>query len=207
MLTVHRPAIQPFRACAALAAIALCVMGCGGQDGARKSSAPFAVAFGAGASYRPPSLTPAVARGRPVGRLRCAAALGSDATVHVELFAHGLGIVVPAGLGIAPPRRRDGAYVRSGRCSYPLRTQEPTGLVELRAAATPTLGDLFTLLGQPLSLRRLGAFRGPVRAWVDGRRWRGPLRALPLRHHGQVVVAAGTQPVPVHVAYRFPAGI
>jgi hypothetical protein len=126
------------------------------------------------------------------------------ATAHVELFARGLGVVVPAGAGLAPPRRRAGAYVRGGRCSYPLRTTEPTGLVELRRGTRATLGDLFALLGQPLSRERMASFRGPVRAWVDGRPWHGAPGALPLRPGGQVVVAIGRGRVPVHAAYEFP---
>src|SRR6185312_8217339 len=57
-----------------------------------------------------------------------------------------------------------GAYVRGGRCSYAVRTSEPTGLLELRRGARLTLGDLFAVWGQPLGPRRLGAFRAPVRA-------------------------------------------
>ena len=115
--------------------------------------------------------------------------------------------MVPAGLGIAGPHRRDGAYVRGGRCSYPLRTREPTGLVELAAGRGASIGDLFALLGQPLTRSRLGAHRGPVRVWRNGRPWRGEPGALPLRPHDQVVVVAGTRRVPVHATYRFPPGI
>jgi hypothetical protein len=173
---------------------------------ARPARAPFAVPFGPGDRFRPPSLSAAVADGRPVGRLRCRTDIAARATAHLELFAHGLGIVVPAGAGLAPPRRRTGAYVRGGRCSYPLRTTEPTGLIELRPGTRATLGDLFALLGQPLSRTRLGSFRGPVRAWVDGRPWRGEPGALPLRPGGQVVLAIGTARVPVHARYEFPPG-
>jgi hypothetical protein len=184
--------------------------GCGGDPPSpaprapSASAAPFAVPFGSGERYRPPSLSAAVASAGPVGRLRCTRDAAARATAHVELFAHGLGIVVPAGAGLAPPRRRVGAYVRGARCSYPLRTTEPTGLVELRRGTRATLGDLFALLGQPLSPRRMASFRGPVRTWVNGRPWHGPPGALPLRPGGQVVVAIGTARVPVHAAYQFP---
>jgi hypothetical protein len=180
--------------------------GWGGAPAPPAPRAPFVVPFGPGERYRPKSLSAAVADGRAIGRLRCTRDSAARATAHVELFAHGLGIVVPAGAGLAPPRRRAGAYVRGGRCSYPLRTTEPTGVIELRRDTRATLGDLFALLGQPLSRTRLGSFRGPVRAWVDGRPWRGEPGALPLRPGGQVVVAVGTARVPVHAAYEFPPG-
>jgi hypothetical protein len=185
-------------------AAAAAAWGCGGAPAPPAPRTPFVVPFGSGERYRPRSLSAAVAAARPVGRLRCTQDPAGRATAHVELFAHGLGVVVPAGTGLAPPRRRAGAYVRGGRCSYPLRTTEPTGLVELRGDTRTTLGDLFALLGQPLSRRRMASFRGPVRAWLDGRPWRGAPGALPLRPGGQVVVAVGTQRVPVHAAYEFP---
>jgi hypothetical protein len=189
--------------------VAATAWGCGGgaaPPAPRVASAPFTVPFGPGERYRPPSLSAAVRSARPVGRLRCTRDTAARATAHVELFAHGLGVVVPAGTGLAPPRRRTGAYVRGGRCSYPLRTTEPTGLVELRRDTRATLGDLFALLGQPLSRTRMASFRGPVRAWVDGRPWHGAPGTAPLRAGGQVVVAIGTARVPVHAGYEFPAG-
>jgi hypothetical protein len=188
-----------------MAAAAL-AWGCGGARAPSVPRTPFAVPVGPGERYRLPSLSPTVRAARPVGRLRCTRDAAARAPAHVELFAHGLGVVVPAGAGIAPPRRRAGAYVRGGRCSYPLRTTEPTGLIELRHGTGATLGDLFALLGQPLSRRRMASFRGPVRAWVDGRPWHGAPGALPLRPGGQVVVAVGAARVPVHAAYEFPPG-
>jgi hypothetical protein len=186
--------------------VAATAWGCGGAPAPPAPRAPFAVPFGPGERYRPSSLSAAVRSARPVGRLRCARDAAARATAHVELFAHGLGVVVPAGTGRAPPRRRAGAYVRGGRCSYPLRTTEPTGLVELRRGTRTTLGDLFALLGQPLSRGRMASFRGPVRVWVDGRPWRRTPGAVPLRAGGQVVVTVGTERVPVHSAYEFPPG-
>ena len=115
-------------------------------------------------------------------------------------------MIVAAGIGIAPPRRREGAYVRGGRCSYPVRTREPTGVIEVEPGSAATLGDLFALWGQPLSRRRIGSFRGPVRAYVDGRRRRGDPRRIPLRPHGQIVLEVQGY-VPPHPSYRFPPGL
>ena len=177
---------------------AAAIAGCGGGD-----ALPPVVPIGAAGPHRPGSLVAAIAHGRPVGRLACRADRPPGELAHVELFGGGLGVVVPAGIGVAPPRSRVGAYVRGGRCTYPLATREPTGVVELAAGTRPTLGDLFALLGQPLGRRRMGGFRAPVRAWLDGREWHGPLTRLPLRRHAQVVVAAGPQEVPVHASYAF----
>ncbi len=169
---------------------------------------------GLGPAFRPaPIGNPAVAAGAPVGPLRCRHADGRLYGAHIELFARSRGVVVPAGIGIAPPQRRRGAFVVGGRCSYPLRTAEPTGVVEVDPAAVPaapTVGELFALWGQPLSGRRLGPFRAApgasVVAFLDGRRWRGDPRAIPLRRHAQVVIELGPLVEP-HATYTFPPSL
>ena len=100
-------------------------------------------------------------------------------------------MVVPAGIGIRDGRR-DGAYVH-GRCRAALWTEEPTGLVLMARPAT--LGQLFATWRRPLPR---------ARAWLDGRRWRGPLARVPLRDGAQVVVQDGLPLAPVHAAYTFP---
>jgi hypothetical protein len=165
-----------------------------------------ALVFGAGVgpAHQPASLSGAVARAAPVGALRCAHGRTTAALAHVELFARGRVIVVPAGIGAAPPRRRDGAYVRSSGCRYALWTEEPTGVVRL-AREDLRLGDLFAVWGRQLTRRRIAGFRGRVRAYVSGRPWRGDPRAIPLRRHAQIVVQVGSPHLPPHASYAFPA--
>jgi hypothetical protein len=113
---------------------------------------------------------------------------------------------VAAGRGGAPPPRRDGAYVRGGRCRYPLWTSEPTGLVRL-ARRDLTLGALFAVWGQPLSRVRMARWRAAVRAHVNGVRWHGDPREIPLTRHAQVVVQAGPPVLVPNARYRFPSGL
>jgi hypothetical protein len=128
--------------------------------------------------------------------------------IHLELFARRLVVPVPAGIGVAPPLRRSGAYVLGGGCSYPLETLEPTGVVRVdRARAhTPTLGTLFAIWGQPLTRTRLATFSGHVLAFVDGREIEGQLTAIPLRRHAEVVLEVGGY-IPPHPKYTFPPGL
>jgi hypothetical protein len=131
----------------------------------------------------------------------------------VEVFAAGFGVVIPAGIGMAPPLRRAGVFVRGGRCSYPLRTTEPTGLVRVaprRLVGVPTLGQLFALWGQPLSARAVAGFRAArgeaVVVFLDGVRWRASPDSVPLRRHAQVVIELGPRVEP-HPSYLFPPGL
>ena len=78
--------------------------------------------------------------------------------VHLELFARKLVLLVPAGIGVAPPVERDGVYVLGGRCLYPLRTREPTGVVEVASPRPLRLGDLFRHLGAAARAATAGRF-------------------------------------------------
>jgi hypothetical protein len=143
-------------------------------------------------------------RGAPIGRLRCTRPAGLRRVAHLEVFARGRVVIVPPGVGVARPRRQVGAAVRGGRCSYPLRTTDPTGVIRYRAGARLTLGDVFAVWGQPLGRRRLCGFRGRVRVYVDGRLLRGDPRAVTLRDRAEIVVEVGEM-VPPHRSYLFPA--
>jgi hypothetical protein len=157
---------------------------------------PIPTPIGVGPEFHPPALSRGVAAGASVGRFRCGTG-GARFGVHLELFAAGRVVIVPAGIGVAPPWRRDGAYVRSGRCSYAARTREPTGVVEVDRTGL-RLADLFAIWGT-----RLGRY---TRGYVDGRRWPGPLGRIPLRRHAEIVLETGPY-VPPHRSFLFRKGL
>ncbi|HZO62933.1 MAG TPA: hypothetical protein VFB35_08120 [Gaiellaceae bacterium] len=154
--------------------------------------------IGAGPGFRLPAAPAAVRAGAPVGRLRCANAGGRRFGVHVELFVRRQVLIVPGTIGLA----------RRGRCSYPLRTVDPTGVVEVGPGTRATLGDLFRLWGQPLGRARIAGFRSaaPILAFVDGRRRRGDPRTIPFTRHAQIVLELGGY-VPPHPRYLFSNGL
>jgi hypothetical protein len=156
--------------------------------------APIPTPIGAGPRFHPAPTSRAVARMRPVGRLRCTG-ISHVERAHVEVFARRRVVIIPARIGVAP---------RSG-CSYPVRTTEPTGVIEFDSTLRPTLGELFDVWGQPLSPLRLVGFRGHVRAYVAGRRWLGAVRAIRLRRHAQIVLQVGGYISP-HRMYLFGPG-
>jgi hypothetical protein len=164
--------------------------------------------IGLGVRYHPAAAATAVRRGAPIGEFRCSRIAAPRYGVHVELFAQRTVVVVPAGIGVAAPFQQRFGTVTPRGCSYPLRTLMPTGVVEVRAGSRLTLGDLFTVWGQPLARRRLAAFRSthPVLAFVGGRRWPGDPRAVPLTRHAQIVLEIGGY-VPPHSRFLFPKGL
>lgn len=168
---------------------------------------PVPTPIGIGPRFRLPAASPPVGRAAPVGRFACLRGDRDRERAHIELFASRRVLLLPPGIGMAPPLRQHGADVTGARCSYAVRTTGPTGVVELDPSERPTLGDLFAIWGQPLAPRRLAGFRArgadEVAAWVNGRRWRGDVRTIPLRRHDEIVVEIGGY-VPPHHFFRFP---
>lgn len=199
--------VEPLRYQPACATLLTIILGLFVADAAKAPLRHAALdAAGIGPARRLPSLGEHARRGVAIGHLPCKTARRPVAAAHVELFARGHVVIVPAGLGVAPPRRRDGAYVTGGRCRYPIWTSEPTGLVRL-ARRDLTLGDVFALLGQPLSRERMARWRATVRAYVGGVPWLGDPRRIPLMPRAQVVVQAGPPALRPNARYRFPAGL
>jgi len=189
----------PVTQTAALLALAAC-------SGALAAS-PAPTPIGVGAAFHPPATSPEVGRGVPVADLACTSGEQARVGAHLEVFAAGRVVVVPAGIGIAPPFSRQGPYVLVGRCSYPARTREPTGVIELVRGRHLTLGAFFRLWGQPLGRRRVAGFGGGrVRVYVNGHVRRVDPRWLRLRRHDQVVVQIGPYVQP-HRSYRFQKGL
>lgn len=185
----------------------LLVSFCGLSAWTARAGRPVPTPIGVTREYRLPARGAEVAAGRPVGGFACSRATMPRFSVHLELFARRLVLLVPAGIGISPPLRRDGAYVLGGRCSYPLRTREPTGVIEVGSVQPFRLGDAFRIWGQPLSPQRLAGFRtaGRVLAFVNGRRFSGDPRTIPLRRHDEIVLEIGGY-IPPHTSYLFPKG-
>lgn len=80
----------------------------------------------------------------------------------LTILADGKPVAVPANIGIDP--RQDAMRMAS------LHTHEEPGIIHVEGQENATLGQFFAVWGVPLSADRLGAYREPVRMWVDGRR-------------------------------------
>jgi hypothetical protein len=162
--------------------------------------------IGVGPRDHPGALLNGVVTAAPVAEMRCERGSGRRFEVHLELFAMRRVVLVPAGVGIAPPYRRADGEIIGGRCSYPALTRDPTGVVQILAGREMTLGALFSLWGESLSKHRLLSYSGRVAAFVDGRETAANPRAIELRPHTEIVLELGGY-VPPHTTYSFPAGL
>jgi hypothetical protein len=158
------------------------------------AAAPVPTPIGVGPRFHPSAAPASIGAARAVGELRCGGIVRLQ-RAHVEVFARRRVVIIPAGIGIA----------RTRACSYPARTLAPTGVVEFDAAKRLTVGAFFRIWGQPLGPRRLLSFAGDVRAYVGGKRWRAPVRSIPLRRHAEIVLEVGPY-VPPHAKFLFGPG-
>jgi hypothetical protein len=166
---------------------------------------PVATPIAVGHRYQLPATTAVTRRAAALGALACRPATRALRLAHVELFVRGRAVLLPAGIGIAPPAAISGGQVLGGRCRYPLSTADPTGVISVNQPGHRTLGQLFRIWGQPLGNHRLLGFRShaPLRAFVDGRAWHHGVRWIPLRDRSQIVIELGRQ-IPPHSFYLFP---
>lgn len=121
----------------------------------------------------------------------CARGTAPAARVHLELFARGFVVIVPARIGL-----------RSTTCRAHVWTSDPTGIVHFDRPET--LGDLFAVWGEPLTPVRLLSFHGSVSLYRNGVLVGGDPRSLPLRDGDELVLEVGRHIAP-HRSYRFPA--
>jgi hypothetical protein len=130
-----------------------------------------------------------VPAGETVGGISCDAQEGQRIHIHQHLVIldHGKPIDIPPNVGQPAARR----------CIYWLHTHTPDGFIHVEAPLDRsfTLGDFFTVWGQPLT--RTGAASARVakgekqRVWVDGKVFAGDPRSIPLTAHADIVIQVG----------------
>jgi hypothetical protein len=122
---------------------------------------------------------------------------------HLDMFVEGKRVTVPAGIGIGE------TFIS------PLHTHDASGLlhVESDRVRAFTLGQVFGVWGVPLSRDELGGLKAgggkELRAWVNGKPFRGDPGEIELAEHQELVIAYGTaaqMPKPVPSRYAFQAG-
>lgn len=143
-------------------------------------------------------------QGQPVDGIACA---GQEyVTLHVHphlaLFYHGQQVQVPHFIGSAavPPQG----------CLYWIHTHDASGIIHVEApqlsppgGSDYNLGIFFDIWGQPLSRDNVAGLKGPVTAYVNGQKYDGDLRMIPLKAHNLITLEIGT-PLVTPPNYSFP---
>jgi hypothetical protein len=113
---------------------------------------------------------------------------------HLAVYVNGSARTVPQGIGIAS-------------CFYWLHTHTADGVIHIESPVqrTYTLGNFFDIWQQPLTSDQVGPARGTVIAYVDGKRFTGNPRDIPLGAHTLVQLDVGAEVAPV--PFDFPGGL
>jgi hypothetical protein len=127
--------------------------------------------------------------GQQIAGISCDAMEGSRIHIHQHLLILDHGNAVPIPNNVGRPL--------TSQCLYWIHTHTPDGIIHIESPNTRTftLGDFFTIWGQPLTSTRAAtatAAKGAkLKVWVDGKPYTDDPRKIPLAAHTDIVVEAG----------------
>lgn len=134
---------------------------------------------------------------------------------HLAVLVNGRQRYLPYGVGIGPPLQLQpnagetgGPFVVGGSCFSWLHTHDESGIIHIESPIkrTYTLGNFFDIWGQPLGADQVGAARGTVHAFVDGKPFAANPRSIPLDAHAVIQLDVGS-PVVAPEPFTFPPGL
>ena len=147
-----------------------------------------------------PLLAPAGAgspTGAPIDGITCGAMeqLAYHIHAHLAVFVNGQPKTIPATIGF------------TNSCLYWLHSHTPDGVIHIESPVQHiyTLGNYFDVWGQPLSSTQVGPVTGPVTAYLNGQRYSGDPRQIPLEAHNNIQLDVGTAVAPE--SFTFPSGL
>jgi hypothetical protein len=166
---------------------------------ANPSIGPDGVAIDSGA---PLAQTNTTVAGQTIDGIQCSrlSQLAYQTYAHLQLDVDGRDRALPGAIGLVNAKATVSGTTTTydqTLCSYWVRTRSANGVIEVDSPLprTYTLGQLFDIWGESLSPLGVADAHGRVTAVVNGRRWHGNPRAIPLREHESIQLAVG-QPVP-----------
>jgi len=130
---------------------------------------------------------------------------------HLTLIVDGQNVLIPAGIGIVPPREVQQGFVVGGQCFYWLHTHDVSGVIHIESptAQLYTLGQFFAVWGQPLSTTQVATFpvdaSHPLHVFVNGQPYAGPPDQIQLDNHELITIEVGQQVPPP--GFNFPPGL
>lgn len=161
-----------------------------------------------GKSAFPQGNTAAGGHGSPVDGVECGAMEFNALHIHTHLAIvnHGKQVAIPMLVGGVPQGNTG--------CLYWIHTHNQSGVIHVEApqihnpstGGPYTLGNFFDIWGQPLTRNQVATFNGPVTAYVNGAKYDGELKDIPLLAHQRVVLEVGTPLIDPPPNYLLPEG-
>jgi len=130
---------------------------------------------------------------------------------HLTIVLDGVNVLVPAGIGITPPRTMDQGFVTGGTCFYWLHTHDVSGVIHVESPTSQlyTLGQFFDVWGEPLTATQVASFPIsadiPLHVFVDGKPYDQAPNQIQLTAHELITLEIGRQVPPP--SFGFPPGL
>jgi hypothetical protein len=147
------------------------------------------------------------AAGQPVDSIECQSSeqVAYHIHTHLAVYVNGQLRPIPGGIGIVTPVAQPTdtvPFYGATDCYYWLHVHTQDGVIHIESPTVTsyTLGQFFTLWGQPLTASEVGPASGVVQVFVDGRPYRGNPADIALASHEDVQIDVGTPaPAPQRV--------
>jgi hypothetical protein len=202
-----------------LACGSLLVAGCGGSSNSSSGSSKSTSATSSSTAAQPASGQPGPEQvplesgsalasasstlpGTTVDGIKCAPIeqLAYHVHAHLQVFVDGSPRALPGAIGLVGPVAQQtpaGPFYGARGCYYWLHTHTNDGVIHIESPTQRiyTLGDFFDEWHQPLSATQVAAATGPVVAYVNGKRFNGNPRDIPLDPHAVIQLNVGSPAV------------
>jgi len=115
---------------------------------------------------------------------------------HLQVYVDGHPRALPAAIGLIGPVAEQttyGPFYGAERCYYWLHTHAGDGVIHIESPSVRvyTLGNFFDEWRQPLSRTQVAGAKGKVTAFLNGKPWTQPPRAIPLLPHASIELDVG----------------
>jgi len=161
----------------------------------------------------PLASTATKATGQPVDGIRCDTSEQVLFHIHAHLtvFVNGSPRQIPAGIGIPGAQAQNspqGQFISNGKCFYWLHTHAADGIIHTESPVhrTFTLGNFFSIWGQPLGPDQVGPEKGHVTVIYNSKAYHGNPRNIPITNHAQIQLQVGT-PLIAPESITWPSGL
>jgi hypothetical protein len=141
-------------------------------------------------------------QGTTVNGVQCAPIeqLAYHIHAHLQVYVDGSPRALPGAIGLVGPvaqQTAQGPFYGAQGCYYWLHTHTNDGIIHIESPTKRiyTLGTFFDEWNQPLSATQVAAATGPVVAYVNGKRFSGDPRSIPLDAHAVIQLDVGSPPV------------